>query len=159
MVYESIEIEKTMYVLTDDAHGTRLVFKKPNGAFVAVQIQDVFGDTNQINYRGAWATNTNYTKNDVVTYNGGFYLAPSSFVSGSTFVKANWIELVPQSGTYGTVLPGTGSFTYDTNGNVLTDPDGNTYTWNADGTPATQTKGGVTRTYHWNADGTLGSVS
>ena len=63
------------------------------------------------------------------------------------------------SGTYVPILPTPGSFTYDASGNVLTDPDGNTYTWNADGTPATQTKGGVTRTYTWNADGTLGSVA
>lgn len=56
-------------------------------------------------------------------------------------------------------LPTVGAYTYDTNGNVLTDPDGNTYTWNTDGTPATQTRGGVTRTFTWNTDGTLGSVS
>lgn len=56
-------------------------------------------------------------------------------------------------------LPSTGSFTYNADGTIATDPDGNTYTWNADGTPATQTKGGVTRTFHWNADSTLASVS
>jgi hypothetical protein len=56
-------------------------------------------------------------------------------------------------------VPTVGSYTYNTDGTIATDPDGNTYTWNADGTPNTQTTGGVTRTFHWNADGTLGSVS
>lgn len=56
-------------------------------------------------------------------------------------------------------LPTTGSFTYNADGTIATDPDGNSYTWNTDGTLATQTKGGVTRTFHWNTDGSLGSVS
>jgi hypothetical protein len=56
-------------------------------------------------------------------------------------------------------LPTVGSFTYNPDGTIASDPDGNTYTWNTDGTPKTQTKGGVTRTYTWNTDGTLRSVS
>jgi YD repeat-containing protein len=56
-------------------------------------------------------------------------------------------------------LPAVGSYSYDANGNVLADPDGNTYTWNTDGTVATQTRNGVTRTFHYDDAGNLVSVS
>jgi YD repeat-containing protein len=52
-----------------------------------------------------------------------------------------------------------GSFTYNADGTVASDPDGNTYAYNADGTVHTVTKGGVTRTFTYNADGTIASVA
>lgn len=53
---------------------------------------------NRLNWRGDWAASTSYAKNDLVIYNGGLYRAPISFTSASSFVKANWIELVSQTG-------------------------------------------------------------
>jgi uncharacterized lipoprotein NlpE involved in copper resistance len=50
-----------------------------------------------------------------------------------------------------------GSYTYNTDGTVATDPDGNAYSYNTDGTIRTITKGGVTRTATYNTDGTIAS--
>lgn len=65
----------------------------------------------------------------------------------------------PGNGTFAPVLPTPGSYTYNADGTVATDADGNTYTYNADGTVHTVAKGGVTRTLTYNADGTVGSVA
>lgn len=54
----------------------------------------------RLNWRGAWVATTSYAKNDLVSYNGGLYRAPNAFTSTGSFVKANWVELVQQSGTY-----------------------------------------------------------
>lgn len=55
---------------------------------------------NRLLWRGAWAATTAYVTNDLVTFNGGLYRAPSNFTSGGSFVLANWVQLVPQTGTY-----------------------------------------------------------
>lgn len=44
-------------------------------------------------WRGAWAATTVYLVNDVVTYSGGLYVAPTNFTSGSSFTAGNWTEL------------------------------------------------------------------
>jgi YD repeat-containing protein len=56
-------------------------------------------------------------------------------------------------------LPTPGVYTYDQNDNVIEDPDGNTYTWNADGSVASQSVGGVTRFYNYDARGNIVSVT
>jgi hypothetical protein len=55
------------------------------------------------------------------------------------------------------VLPTAGSYTYNGDGTVATDPDGNSYTYNSDGTVHTITKGGATRTATYNADLSIAS--
>jgi hypothetical protein len=64
---------------------------------------------------------------------------------------------VPGIATYQPALPAVGNFTYS-GGNVTQDPEGHTYTYNTDGTVATEVFNGVTRTYNWTA-GVLTSVS
>jgi hypothetical protein len=61
------------------------------------------------------------------------------------------------SGEYAPQVPTSGSYTYNTDGTVSTDPDGNAYTYNSDGSVHTITKGSVTRTATYNADGTIAS--
>ena len=42
-----------------------------------------------INWRGAWAPNTSYAKNDIFQYNGTSWIVTTGFVSGSTFDSTN----------------------------------------------------------------------
>jgi YD repeat-containing protein len=66
------------------------------------------------------------------------------------------------SGTFAQLLPAVSSYTYNADGSVATETVAGAttaYTYNPDGTVATATRGGVTRTFTWNADGTLGSVA
>jgi YD repeat-containing protein len=54
------------------------------------------------------------------------------------------------------------SYTYNGDGTVATETVAGvvtTYTYNGDGTVATSTRAGVTRTYTYNADGTIASVA
>ncbi|NPD67317.1 hypothetical protein HN018_06980 [Lichenicola cladoniae] len=46
-----------------------------------------------LNLRGAWAANTAYNVDDVVTYLGGCYSAPAAFTSATTFNAANWMQI------------------------------------------------------------------
>jgi YD repeat-containing protein len=64
--------------------------------------------------------------------------------------------------TYAGVVPAASSYTYNGDGTVATETVAGvttTYTYNADGTVATAVRAGVTRTFTWNGDGTLGSVA
>lgn len=70
---------------------------------------------------------------------------------------------VDLSGNYAAKLSATGSYSYDTNGNVSSTPDGTSYVWESDGAGGyrvhTETVGGATRTYSYNTDGTLASIA
>ncbi len=46
-----------------------------------------------LNLRGAWTANTAYVVNDIVTYQGSCYGAPTAFTSSTSFNSANWILL------------------------------------------------------------------
>ncbi|MHB8681285.1 MAG: glycosyl hydrolase family 28-related protein [Acidimicrobiales bacterium] len=67
------------------------------GNIPAVQLGNVPAN---VRYRGAWQANTTYAVNDAVTNNGGFYVAPTAFTSGSSFNSSNWTQLSAPSGTY-----------------------------------------------------------
>jgi uncharacterized protein RhaS with RHS repeats len=63
---------------------------------------------------------------------------------------------------YISLNPAASSFTYNPNGTIATETVSGvttSYTYNADGSVATSARAGVTRTYTYNADGTLASVS
>jgi YD repeat-containing protein len=69
---------------------------------------------------------------------------------------------VDLSGKYQPSLQNVASYTYNADGTVATATEGGittAYTYNADGTVATATRQGVTRTYSYNADGTVSGVS
>ncbi|SCX06084.1 hypothetical protein [Mycolicibacterium fluoranthenivorans] len=60
------------------------------------------------------------------------------------------------------LLSAAGSYVYDTNGYMISTPDGATYTWESDGFGSyrlhTETVAGVTRTFTYNLDGSLDEV-
>lgn len=59
-------------------------------------------------------------------------------------------------------LPAVSSYTYNSDGSVATETVSGvatTFTYNSDGTVATSTRAGVTRTYTYNSDGTIASVT
>jgi hypothetical protein len=56
-------------------------------------------------------------------------------------------------------LPSVGAFTYNGDGTVASDADGNAYTYNGDGTVHTITRGPFVRTLTYNGDGTIASVT
>lgn len=66
------------------------------------------------------------------------------------------------TGAYAGLNPAVSSYTYNTDGTVATETVAGvttTYTYNTDGTVATSARAGVTRTYAYNGDGTLASVA
>lgn len=148
MAYQSTEIDKILYLVSDNTD-QRLVLKKINGAFVLVDLDSpasrdaaISAAVNALLNGAPGALDTLKELADALGDDANFAASVTTALNNRS-----------------PILPTVGNFTYDGSGNVLTDPDGNTYTWNADGTVATQTRGGVTRTYNWNSDGTLGSVS
>lgn len=61
-----------------------------------------------------------------------------------------------------TILPGVASYTYNADGSIATETVSGattTFTYNSDGTVATMTRSGVTRTFAYNADGSIASVT
>jgi YD repeat-containing protein len=66
------------------------------------------------------------------------------------------------TGTYGQLLPAASSYTYNADGSIATETVAGittTYTYNTDGSIATMVRSGVTRTFTYNTDGTIASVA
>jgi YD repeat-containing protein len=64
--------------------------------------------------------------------------------------------------TYGQLLPAASSYTYNADGTVATETVAGittTYTYNTDGSVNTMTRSGVTRTFTYNTDGTIATVA
>ncbi|HEV2412550.1 MAG TPA: glycosyl hydrolase family 28-related protein [Candidatus Saccharimonadales bacterium] len=57
-----------------------------------------------VNFRGAWQTNTNYNVDNAVSYNGGFFICATSHNSGAAFSGTNWTQLSPQTSAIPTVF-------------------------------------------------------
>lgn len=75
---------------------------------------------------------------------------------------AGKVDTTTANATYATILTPAESLTYNADGTVATQTIGGvatTYTYNADGTVHTETRNSVTRTYIYNSDGTLASVA
>lgn len=78
--------------------------------------------------------------------------AVTSLVSALTAAQASYVSLNPPVSSY----------TYNSDGTVATETVAGvttTYTYNSDGTVATSARSGVTRTYSYNSDGTIASVA
>jgi hypothetical protein len=100
---------------------------------------------------GAPTTGTYYAGQLCHDSNGNEFSCTTSGTPGS------WV--ISQSATFAPVLPNAGSYVWNTDGTCASDADGNTYTYNADLSVHTITKGGITRTYTYNGDGTVAGVA
>jgi YD repeat-containing protein len=66
------------------------------------------------------------------------------------------------TGTYAGLLPASSSYTYNADGSIATETVAGittTYTYNTDGSIATMVRSGVTRTFSYNTDGTIATVA
>ena len=80
-------------------------FENGPGAFNLLNnYYDISGFPN----KGTWTPNVNYSSDDVVTYNGKLYRYNSEEANGSTFVKANWLEVYQPYTTLGTAQENAG---------------------------------------------------
>lgn len=119
--------------------------------------------------RGTWTTATSYAVNDVIqtTVSGQprRYIARTAHAASATFATdtTNWVAVdADVGGIYIPILTPIETFTYNADGTVATQTVASvttSYTYNSDGTVATETRAGVTRSYTYNGDGTLASVS
>lgn len=86
-------------------------------------------------------------------------LATEQFVADAGASKVNSSTYVAGLATKQDTLPPTGAYTYNADGTVASEPSGKTYTYNADGTVHTETLNGVTRTYSYDANFNVTAVS
>lgn len=125
-----------------------------------------------------WQPNTAYLQSTLVLNPAGQIVqANTSFTSGSTYSASNWTILsltlatvqsliasqaTSDAGTFVTLQTPPSTYTWNPDGTIATETVAGvttTYAWNSDGSLHTETRAGVTRTYAYNGDGTLASVA
>lgn len=128
-----------------------------NGSGLALNAANLNGLENDVAASvKPWAPNTYYAAAQPVVEPGGtLVICNTAHLSGATYNSASW-----NSNTPGRVEPA--SYTYNADGTIATETVGGlttTYTYNLDGTINTVTRNGVTLTYTYNPDGSIGSVA
>lgn len=91
-------------------------------------------------------------------------IAGSGLSGGGTLAadRTFAVDYAALNAVYASLNPAASSYTYNSDGTVATETVAGvttTYTYNADGTVHTMVRSGVTRTLTYNADGTVASVA